>query len=212
MGLIFDQKRQEMVQRLRSKGIRDERVLKAMSVVPRERFVAAGLEMQAYDEKALPIGFGQTISHPYTVAVMTQALGLNGRERILEIGTGSGYQAAVLCEMGARVFTIEKITPLAQFAQQRLKAVGYHFMMRIGDGTIGWQNYAPFDGVIITAGAPVVPENMQNQLADGGRLVVPIGHKERQVLTLYLKESADSFKKIEIENLKFVPLLGRKGW
>ena len=201
-----------MIERLRAKGITDETVLTAMRKVPRHRFVASGLEMQAYDETSLPIGFGQTISHPYTVAVMTRALQVQKGQRILEIGTGSGYQAAVLCTLGAEVYTIEKVPELAKYARQRLSKAGCHAQIRIGDGTIGWQSNAPFDAVIVTAGAPVTPENLIQQLSHKGRLLIPVGNKEQQVLTLYIKESSKSFKKIEIETLRFVPLLGRKGW
>lgn len=201
-----------MIERLRGRGIKDETVLAAMSKVARQRFVAPGLEMQAYDETSLPIGFGQTISHPYTVAVMTQALHVQKDERILEIGTGSGYQAAVLCALGAKIFTIEKVPELAKSAQQRLLEAGCHVQMRIGDGTIGWQSKAPFDAIVVTAGAPLTPENLIQQLSDKGRLLIPVGDKERQVLTLYIKESPATFKKLEIETLRFVPLLGRKGW
>lgn len=210
--MIYQRKSEQMIERLRGKGIDDEAVLSAMRKVARHRFVAPGLEMQAYDETSLPIGFGQTISHPYTVAVMTQALQVQKGERILEIGTGSGYQAALLCALGAEIFTIEKVTALAKSAQQRLINEGCHVQIRIGDGTIGWQSKAPFDAIIVTAGAPVMPENLIQQLSINGRLLIPVGNKEEQVLTLYIKESPETFKKIEIETLRFVPLLGRKGW
>ena len=212
MEMIFEQRKQQMIERLRKKGITDEAVLSVLYKINRHNFIAAGLELQAYDETSLPIGFSQTISHPYTVAVMTQALNIKKGERILEIGTGSGYQAAVLCELGANVFTVEKVPNLAKISKQRLENAGYYFQIRVGDGTIGWQTYAPFDAIIVTAGAPVVPENMLNQLSDTGRLIIPVGDKDSQILTLYIKENNNSFKKIEIETLNFVPLLGRKGW
>jgi len=129
----------------------------------------------------------------------------------LEIGTGSGYQAAVLCEIGGQVFTIEKVSALGKFASEKLAAENYHYVSRIGDGTLGWQNYAPFDSIIVTAGAPVVPDALITQLKDLGRLLIPVGRKDEQVLTLYLKEKG-TVKKIELENLKFVPLKGREGW
>jgi len=209
--MVNTAKRKQMVLRLKDEGVTDKAVLAAMNVVPRHHFVPPGLEFQAYDEKALPIGFEQTISHPYTVAIMSQALEVKKGQRILEIGTGSGYQAAVLCEMGAQVFTVEKVAALGKFAAEKLSAFKYHYITRIGDGTLGWQNYAPFDSIIVTAGAPVVPETLLHQLKDGGRLIIPVGEREEQVLTLYLKEK-DSFKKLELENLKFVPLRGREGW
>ncbi|MBN1406879.1 MAG: protein-L-isoaspartate(D-aspartate) O-methyltransferase [Calditrichaceae bacterium] len=207
----YDKKISDMLNRLRSKGIRDEDVLKAMEKTPRHQFVAHGLEHQAYDEKALPIGYGQTISHPYTVALMTQTLQIKKSKRILEIGTGSGYQAAVIAQMGAQVYTIEKVKQLGIQARKILESLKYHVITRIGDGTMGWLNYAPYDAIIVTAGAPVTPENLINQLKDDGKLLIPIGNKDEQMLTLYIKNN-DTFKKIQIEKLKFVPLVGNGGW
>ncbi len=209
--MVYTTKRKQMIDRLKNMGITDRNVLIAMENVERHLFVPAGLEFQAYDEKALPIGYEQTISHPYTVAVMTQALEAKKGQRILEIGSGSGYQAAVLCKIGAQVFTIEKVAALGKFAADRLKAGNYHFVSRVGDGTLGWQNYAPYDSIIVTAGAPVVPENLLNQVKEGGRLIIPVGKEDEQILTLYLKEQ-NNFKIIELESLKFVPLNGREGW
>ncbi len=209
--MIETARRKAMVERLRKAGISSNSVLSAMETVPRHHFVPPGLEFQAYDEKALPIGFDQTISHPYTVAVMSQALDVQKGQRILEIGTGSGYQAAVLCEMGAQVFTVEKVAALAKFAADKLSAFKYHYVTRTGDGTLGWQHYAPFDSIIVTAGAPVVPEALLQQLKEHGKLIIPVGKREEQVLTLYLKEN-DGIKKMELEILKFVPLQGREGW
>ena len=209
--MIETARRKAMVERLREAGISSNSVLSAMETVPRHHFVPPGLEFQAYDEKALPIGFDQTISHPYTVAVMSQALDVQKGQRILEIGTGSGYQAAVLCEMGAQVFTVEKVAALAKFAADKLSAFKYHYVTRTGDGTLGWQHYAPFDSIIVTAGAPVVPEALLQQLKEHGKLIIPVGKREEQVLTLYLKEN-DGIKKMELEILKFVPLQGREGW
>jgi protein-L-isoaspartate(D-aspartate) O-methyltransferase len=207
----YDKKISDMISRLRSMGIVDENVLRAMVKTPRHKFVLKGLEHQAYDEKALPIGYGQTISHPYTVALMTQTLQIKKDNKILEIGTGSGYQAAVLAEMGAQVYTIEKVKQLGVQSRQKLEALKYHIISRIGDGGMGWMNYAPYDSIIITAGAPLTPEILINQLKDDGKLLTPIGNKEEQVLTLYLK-SKDMVKTIVIEKLKFVPLLGKEGW
>ncbi len=207
----YDTLREQMVTRLRQAGIEDESVLLAMGKIPRHEFVAKGLEYQAYDEKALPIGFGQTISHPYTVALMTQTLQVQKGQRILEIGTGSGYQAAVLCELGAQVFTVERIEALGREAEARLRRFRYHFVLRIGDGTLGWQSYAPFDAIIVTAGAPIIPDNLFNQIKEGGRLLIPVGNREKQILTLYVKQD-DKMTKMEIETLRFVPLAGRQGW
>ncbi len=202
-----------MIQGLKDKGISDERVLQAMRKVPRHYFVAPGLEFQAYDEKALPIGFGQTISHPYTVALMTQVLNPQKGERILEIGTGSGYQAAVLCALGATVFSIEKIRELAVRAERRLKQLGYGYqvLIRIGDGSLGWAAHAPYDAIIFTAGAPQVPKHLFDQLKIGGRLLIPIGDKEEQTLTMFVKDKEKVVQKT-IRKLRFVPLKGAHGW
>jgi protein-L-isoaspartate(D-aspartate) O-methyltransferase len=207
----YDKKISDMINRLRSMEIRDENVLKAMRKIPRHQFVAQGLEHQAYDEKALPIGYSQTISHPYTVALMTQTLQVKRDDKILEIGTGSGYQAAVLAELGAQVYTIEKEKKLGIQARHRLERLKYHVITHIGDGTMGWSNYAPYDAIIVTAGAPVTPDDLLNQLIDNGKLLIPVGNKEEQMLTLHIK-SNDSLKIIEIEKLKFVPLIGKEGW
>ena len=209
--MIYKKKRDHMVQRLRESGIKDEAVLQAMSVVPRHKFVAAGSEFQAYDEKALPIGFEQTISHPYTVALMSQALSCSKDSRVLEIGTGSGYQAAVLCQMGIQVFSVERIAQLGKKAETILHDLNYRCAIRIGDGTTGWHSYAPFDAIIVTAGAPVSPEKLMSQLKQGGKMLIPLGSRDQQMLTMYIRED-ESFKKFEIEKLSFVPLIGQHGW
>ncbi len=204
---MYNLQRKNMVARLEKMGITDKKVLSVMGKIPRHRFVAKGLEHQAYDEKALPIGFGQTISHPYTVALMSQSLQVKYGQKILEIGTGSGYQAAVLCELGAQVFTIERIEEIGKRAAQLLKEMKYHFVSRIGNGALGWHTYAPYDGVIVTAGAPVLPEDLLNQLSPNGKMIIPIGGKDGQILTLYEKVE-EGFIKKEIETLKFVPFIG----
>jgi protein-L-isoaspartate(D-aspartate) O-methyltransferase len=209
--MVYEKKRQLMIDRLREKGISDEKVLNAMLKVPRHKFVAPGSEFQAYDEKALPIGFEQTISHPYTVALMSQAINTENVTKVLEIGTGSGYQAAVLCEMGFQVYTVERVNALAQKAESVLRELKYHFASRSGDGTMGWQNYAPFDSIIVTAGAPVSSENLLKQLKENGRLLIPLGTKDEQMLTMFIR-IGDSYKKMEIEKLSFVPLIGQRGW
>ncbi len=207
----YDKKISDMITRLRSRGISDENMLRAMEKTPRHQFVSQGLEHQAYDEKALPIGYGQTISHPYTVALMTQTLQIQKNHKILEIGTGSGYQAAILAEMGAQVYTIEKVKQLGMQARQKLETLKYSVITRIGDGSMGWPNYAPYDSIIVTAGAPVTLEQLIKQLKEEGKLLIPVGNKKEQMLTLYLKHK-DMVKIIEIEKLKFVPLLGKEGW
>lgn len=209
--MIYTRQREKMVANLRSKGITDSAVLQAMNSVPRHEFVAPGTEFQAYDEKALPIGYEQTISHPYTVALMSQSLQIQKGDKILEIGTGSGYQAAVLCAMEAQVFTIERIKELGRKAESTLRKLNYHFAQRIGDGTMGWQTYAPFNAIIVTAGAPVSPQNLMDQLKEGGKLLIPVGSKDEQILTMFEKDGSD-YKKTEIEKLTFVPLIGQYGW
>jgi protein-L-isoaspartate(D-aspartate) O-methyltransferase len=209
--MIYEKKISGMIARLRSMGITDKSVLNALQKVPRHEFVSHGLEHQAYDEKALPIGFGQTISHPYTVALMTQTLQVEKNQKILEIGTGSGYQAAVLAEIGAQVYSIELVKSLGIQTRQKLETLNYHIIMRIGDGSMGWPNFAPYDSIIVTAGAPVAPEDLFGQIKENGKLLIPVGEKEEQMLTLFLKDE-DVVKKIEIEKLNFVPLVGRRGW
>ena len=209
--MIYHKKIESMIGRLRNKGIIDEQVLKAMERVPRHLFVPAGLEFQAYEEKALPIGSGQTISHPYTVALMTQTLQVQKEQKILELGTGSGYQAAILCELGAHVYSIESVKTIGMQARSILNKLKYHALLKIGDGTYGWPEYAPFDSIIVTAGAPAVPANLLGQLKNHGRLLIPAGDRNEQMLILCIKED-DSFRMIEIEKMKFVPLIGKHGW
>ena len=207
----FENKKDKMISRLRDKGISDEKVLDAIKKVPRHEFLPSAFHFQAYDEKALPIGHNQTISHPFTVAKMTEILEVKQGNKILEIGTGSGYQSAVLCELGAQVFTVEIVQELANRSKNLLNKLGYSVALRNGDGSIGWETYAPFNSIIVTAGAPVIPENLFNQLTIPGRLVIPVGSKDTQKLTLYQKNK-DSETKREIEEFQFVPLKGLKGW
>ncbi len=211
--MIFEKKKDEMIERLKQKGINNLRVLQVMRKVPRHYFVAPGMEMQAYDEKALPIGFGQTISHPFTVALMTQTLNPKSGDRVLEIGTGSGYQAAILCEMGCMVYSIEKVRELALRAERRLNQLHYNYraLIRIGDGSLGWVAHAPYNAIIFTAGAPEEPDHLFAQLKEGGRLLVPIGDKDEQILTLFIKEKQKIVRK-KIQKLRFVPLKGAHGW
>jgi protein-L-isoaspartate(D-aspartate) O-methyltransferase len=193
-------------------GITDPVVISAMRKVPRHAFVDAALSHQAYQGSSLPIGFGQTISHPTTVALMSQLLKISGGEKILEIGTGSGYQAAVLAEMGAKVFSIERIPGLANRTRQVLESCGYFSVaLRIGDGSVGWNEFAPYQRIIITAGAPVLPENLLPQLEEGGLLLVPVGQLQNQKLYIVEKEAGGIIQKEE-EWRNFVPLIGEKGW
>ncbi|APF18902.1 Protein-L-isoaspartate O-methyltransferase [Caldithrix abyssi DSM 13497] len=211
--MIYDKKIKELIAYLRREGISNQRVLQAIQKVPRHLFVARGMELQAYEDRALPIGFGQTISHPSTVARMTQALELKPGEKVLEIGTGSGYQAAILCELGCQVYTIETIRALALQAEQRLKEMNYtyRFALKIGDGSKGWPERAPFDAIIVTAASPASPEHLFDQLNENGRLIVPIGKGEDQTLTLF-KKRGKQIEKIELGKLCFVPLKGAHGW
>lgn len=198
---------QMIVEHLGARGIRSSRVLDAMRRVPRERFVGDDFSAEAYDDKALPIGCGQTISQPFIVALMTQALALEGGERVLEIGTGCGYQTAVLAELASEVFTIERHAELADQARVRLHDLGYrNVCLRTGDGTVGWPDAAPFDRVIITAAARECPIALWEQLADGGILIGPFGNSENQVL----KSIRWLHGKQHVENLtacRFVPLI-----
>ncbi len=205
--------RQEMVERqLVPRGIADRRVLDAMRKVPRHRFVGPGVESSAYGDHALPIGEGQTISQPFMVALMTQELGLIGDEKVLEIGTGSGYQTALLAELADRVFSIERVESLARRAQKTIEELGYqNVLIKIGDGTIGWNEFAPFDRIIVTAGAPEVPQSLLEQLADPGIIAIPVGSRGFQELhVLERKDGVDT--KRNAGGCVFVPLLGREGW
>jgi protein-L-isoaspartate(D-aspartate) O-methyltransferase len=209
----FSHERIQLQDFLRSRGINDERVLKAMGKVPREQFLEKNFSRRAYEDSALPIGSGQTISQPFTVAYMTQALRLIKGERVLEIGTGSGYQAAVLAELGCKVFTIERHQDLLRSARKVFEQLGYHdIISRSGDGSRGWAEYAPFDGIIVTAGAPDVPETLTKQLnMNGGRLLVPVG--SRSVQRMYLVKNMNGKLEVtELPEFKFVPLVGKEGW
>lgn len=202
----------EMLDTLVRGGINDAKVLQAMQRTPRHLFVPEALWGQAYGDHPLPIGENQTISQPLTVAIMTQALGLAGHERVLEIGTGSGYQAAVLSPLVEKVYTIERIKSLYSRAREvffDLKM--YNILPRFGDGTKGWKSEAPFDAIIVTAGAPVVPEILAEQLAVGGRLVVPVGGADKQSL-LRITRYEDGFENEDLGYCRFVKLVGEHGW
>ena len=193
-------------------GIRDARVLEAMGRVPRHAFVSPGMETQAYEDRPLPIGFGQTISQPLMVAIMTEALALTGSERLLEIGTGSGYQAAILAELAREVFTIERLSDLSIRARKVHFRLGYqNIQYRIGDGTLGWPEHAPYDGIIVTAGAPAVPEALLTQLSEGGRLVIPVGGAELQQLDVMTRRGS-RFETRNVTACRFVKLVGQRGW
>jgi protein-L-isoaspartate(D-aspartate) O-methyltransferase len=207
----FDDERKELIDLLRSKGITDEKVLRAMMKVERHRFVMPTFINSSYLDQALPIGSGQTISQPYTVAFMSQALEVKEGAKVLEIGTGSGYQAAVLVEMGCRVFTIERHMTLHLESRKLLQSLGYRIATRSGDGTVGWSEFAPYDGIIVTAAAPSVPEPLLRQLADGGRLVIPVGGPSEQSIRVVIRKG-DGYDQRDVEGFKFVPLIGKMGW
>ena len=209
----WDKARRSMVEmQLVPRGITDEGVLRAMRKVPRHFFVPPGMEASAYGDHALPIGEGQTISQPYMVAVMTQALGLTGTERALEIGTGSGYQTAILAELAEQVFSIERVENLAKSARERLEGLGYsNVVVKVGDGTIGWSEFAPYDRILVTAGAPDVPESLLEQLADPGVMVIPVGTQGYQDLRIVTKEGGETSVRSG-GGCVFVPLLGKEGW
>lgn len=197
---------------IRKRGVSSARVLEAMACVPRHEFVPEKYRDYAYADKPLPIGEGQTISQPYIVAAMTEALELGGPERVLEIGTGSGYQAAVLSMLAREVITVESRTPLALAAQERLTNLGYtNVHVHNGDGSAGFPDAAPYDAMLVTAGAPEIPKLLAGQLREGGRIVIPVGDPENQKLVQARKEGGD-LKSVCLFDCRFVPLLGRYGW
>ena len=199
-------------EQLGDRGIKDLRVLEVMSRVPRHLFTLDSLQHRAYGDTPLPIGENQTISQPYIVAAMTEALKLKGHERVLEIGTGSGYQTAVVAELAAQVFTIERINALSRKAQQILEGLGYaNIVFKMFDGTYGWPDQAPFDAIMVTAAAKEIPEVLIKQLGDGGTLVAPAGGADKQKL-IVLTKKGDRVSKREIGDCKFVPLVGKYGW
>jgi len=213
---IFQKQRLRMIEtQIRARGITKPRLLEAMSKIPRHLFVDEGLADQAYSDNPLPIGELQTISQPYMVALMTDTLELKGREKVLEIGTGSGYQTALLAELADQVFSIERIASLANNARLVLDHLGYYNVaIRVGDGTYGWKEEAPFDAILVTAGAPEVPQPLIEQLAIGGRLVLPVGGKYIQDLIKVTRQSEDlnDLKKENLGGCRFVDLIGEYGW
>jgi len=210
--MIYKNQRQELVDTLSMKGIHDISVLKAVGEVERHQFVPAAMKHFAYNDVALPIGYGQTISQPYTVAFMTQELKLKPGNKILELGTGSGYQAAILERMGMDVFSIERNYDILLETQKLFDKLGVRVRTKCGDGTIGWSEYAPYDGIIVTAGSPSVPPSLKKQLARQGKLVIPVGDKNSQTLKILTKLEEENFKEEDVPQFKFVPLIGREGW
>jgi protein-L-isoaspartate(D-aspartate) O-methyltransferase len=210
---IFDAERQRMVERqIAARGVSDPRVLAAMQKVPRHRFIPSHLWDQAYGDYPLPIGEDQTISQPYIVALMSEMLELQEMDKVLEIGTGSGYQAAILAELAVQVYTIDRVAMLLAKAEQILNEMGYaNIKTRVGDGTLGWPEEMPFEAIIVTAGAPQVPRPLTEQLSLGGRLVIPVGDTWSQTLTR-VRKTKDGLKFEYHGGCRFVRLIGKYGW
>jgi protein-L-isoaspartate(D-aspartate) O-methyltransferase len=204
--------RRRLIETLRTNGIVDEAVLRAFDEVPRHLFVPTGVRHRAYEDAPLPIGSGQTISQPSIHARYLQLLGLRGPERVLEVGTGSGYQTALLARLAAQVFSVERIPALLDRARELLQALNIrNVSLLLGDGTLGWRDYAPYDAILVGAAAPDLPRPLADQLAEGGRMLVPIGDREEQALVLVTRRG-DEFDRREVGPVRFVPLLGVHGW
>jgi len=205
--------RTQLVDTLRSKGVRDLAVLHAIRQVPRHLFVPEGVRHRAYDDVALPIGGGQTISQPYVQARYLELIGLTGRERVLEVGTGSGYQTALLAVLTETVFSVERLPALAQGARAALEAAGIrNATVLIGDGTLGWRPFAPYDAILVAAASPNIPEPLVEQLAPAGRMVLPLGDRDAQALTLLQRNAGSGVKVTTLGDVRFVPLLGKHGF
>jgi protein-L-isoaspartate(D-aspartate) O-methyltransferase len=204
--------RVRLVEELRSKGIRDLSVLRAFEKVPRHQFVPTGIRHRAYEDTPLPIGNGQTISQPFIHAHYLELLGLKGTEKVLEVGTGTGYQTALLAHLVPQVFSIERIAALTAQARANLEKLGINNVsLLVGDGTLGWSAHAPFDAILVSAGSPSVPSPLLDQLADGGRLLIPEGDRETQHLMMYTRRGERTDKR-EVAPVRFVPLIGSHGW
>ena len=206
------QRRKMVEEQLVERGVKDLRLLEAMSRVPRHLFAQDSLQHRAYGDTPLPIGENQTLSQPYIVGAMTEALELKGEERVLEIGTGSGYQTAIIAELARQVFTIERLNNISRKAQKILEGLNYmNIVFKMFDGTYGWPDQAPFDAILITASAREIPESLIKQLGDGGRLVAPIGETDKQKLVVLTKKG-DRVSRKNLGDCKFVPLIGKYGW
>jgi protein-L-isoaspartate(D-aspartate) O-methyltransferase len=204
--------RLRLIETLRDKGIRDLAVLRAFEQTPRHQFLPTGLRHRAYEDSSWPIGNGQTISQPSIHARYLELLGLTGHERVLEVGTGSGYQTVLLAHLVEQVFTIERIPALYQHAREAIKRAGAgNVSMLLGDGTLGWREYAPYDAILVSAGAPSVPDPLLAQIAERGRMLVPVGTREDQQLVMYSRANGQLERK-EIGPVRFVPLVGHHGW
>ena len=209
---MYETERQDLVDKISLKGIYDISVLKAIGEVERHNFVPDAMKHHAYKDAALPIGYGQTISQPYTVAFMTQALRLKPGYKVLEIGTGSGYQAALLIKMGMDVYSIERNVDIFYQTRKLLDKLGLRINTKCGDGTLGWEEYAPFNGILVTAGSPTIPKSLMKQLAVGGKMVIPVGNKYSQILKIVTKIEEENFEVEDVPEFAFVPLIGREVW
>lgn len=209
---MYETERKELVEQLKKRGITNQPLLDAFLKLERHQFVPDVIKPHAYNDVALPIGYGQTISQPYTVAVMTQALDPKPGQKVLEIGTGSGFQAALLFQMGVRVFTIERNEKLYNRALKIFDKLELKIAARCSDGSLGWEEFSPYDGIIVTAGSPGVPNYLKKQLAVNGKMVIPVGDKFTQTLKILTKKSGTEFQTDEIPYFAFVPLIGKEGW
>ena len=204
--------RRRLVEALQERGVRDLAVLHAFDQTPRHLFVPTGMRHRAYEDSALPIGNGQTISQPSTHARYLELLALTGQERVLEIGTGSGYQTVLLSHLASQVFSIERVGTLVTQARDAIRAAGAtNVSLLSGDGTLGWREYAPYNAILVTAGSPAVPTPLAEQLAEGGRLLIPVGDREEQILALFTKRG-EELERRDIGAARFVPLIGKYGW
>ncbi|UMZ74876.1 protein-L-isoaspartate(D-aspartate) O-methyltransferase [Natranaerofaba carboxydovora] len=210
---VFEKERKSMVKKqIYKRGIREEKVLKAFESVPREKFVPEDQKHMAYGDHPLPIGDNQTISQPYIVALMTDALELQKEDKVLELGTGSGYQAAILGEIASEIFSIERIENLASNAKKILRELGYNNIhIKVDDGTLGWEDKSPFDAIMVTAASPNIPDSLTEQLKTGGRMVIPVGDLHSQDL-LKVTKTKSGIEKVNLGGCRFVPLKGEKGW
>lgn len=204
--------RRRLVEQLQDQGLRDLSVLKAIAETPRHLFVPTGVRHRAYEDSALPIGNGQTISQPSIHARYLELLKMTGKEKVLEIGTGSGYQTALLSRLASQVFTIERIAPLLEKAKEVLQHMGANnISFMLGDGTLGWRQFAPFDAILVGAAAPNIPDAYIEQLAENGRLLIPLGDKDEQILQLFTRKDGELLRQ-DVAPVRFVPLLGKHGW
>ncbi len=213
-GLVreFGGARRRLIEELQRKGIRDLTVLKAFDDVPRHEFIPTGLRHRAYEDAPIPIGQGQTISQPWVHAKYLELLALTGKERVLEIGTGSGFQTALLTKLAGQVFSIERIAPLAEQAREALRRCRIdHVIQRVGDGTLGWPEFGPYDAILVGAASPDVPQPLLDQLAVGGQLLIPVGDREGQTL-LRIRRTAEGFERTKLDAMRFVPLIGAHGF